>query len=112
MPARLFTVSNESWAEHRKAGVAAINDPAADDPNNPHLLPIRDKVMAEISGIRKSTRLYFYRQQEKTISGGFVATTALFLTINRSFQAQQLLNIDFRFVWDLPRLRIIVYLLE
>ena len=78
MPARLFTVSNESWVEHRKAGVAAINDPAADDPANNHLLPIRDKVMAEISGIRNGTRIYFYRQQEKTISGGFAATTAPF----------------------------------
>jgi hypothetical protein len=78
MPARLFTVSNESWVEHRKAGVAAINDPAADDPENNHLLPIRDKVMAEISGIRQGTRLYFYHQQEKTISGGFTATTVPF----------------------------------
>jgi hypothetical protein len=78
MPARLFTVSNDSWPEHRRSGIAAINDPAATDLTNTHLLPIRDKAMAEISGIRPGTRLYFYRQQEKTIFGGFEATTEAF----------------------------------
>ncbi|MBI4769952.1 MAG: hypothetical protein HY784_05940 [Chloroflexi bacterium] len=92
MPARIFTVTPESWDEHRQAGIAAINDPAIGNEANPHHMATRDKALAEISGIRAGDRLYFYVQRQKVIMGGYEATCMPFFDREPLFQGAQVVD--------------------
>ena len=84
MRTRVFTVSEDTWEEHRLAGLAAINDPCADsDSARSHAT--RQRVMTEISGIRPGDRLFFYVQRTKEIIGGFQATTRPFFDTSPLF---------------------------
>ncbi len=97
MPTRIFTVNAASWTEHRRVGVAAINDPAYKAPTNAYNLATRDKVLAEISGIRPGDRLYFYMQQDKTIYGGYSATTSAFFNASPLFRGASVVDASLPF---------------
>jgi len=77
MRTRVFTVTPETWVEHKKAGVAGINDPAHSS-DSPQAYATRQKVMTEVAGIRPGDRLFFYIQRTKEVIGGFEATTGPF----------------------------------
>jgi hypothetical protein len=53
----IFFVSDSSWAEHNKVGIAAINDPFLG--GGPHANSARQKAIAEIAGIRPGDRIFF-----------------------------------------------------
>jgi len=77
MRTRVFTVTPETWEEHRRAGIAGINDPYLSK-ESPQMYATRQKVMTEVAGIRPDDRLFFYIQRTKEIIGGYVATTGPF----------------------------------
>jgi len=58
---RIFIVDDNTWEEHLKVGVAAINDPVFTHPNNRNANSSRQSAMAEISGIRAEDILFFNR---------------------------------------------------
>ena len=53
----VFFVSDDSWAEHYRVGIAAINDPGLG--NNAQANSGRQKAIAEIAGISPGDRIFF-----------------------------------------------------
>ena len=108
MRTRVFTVNENTWSEHRKAGIAAINDPFAEN-NSPQSYAIRQKVMTEIAGIRPGDRLFFYIQRTKEIIGGFQATTKSFYDGHPLFEEADHINhrypfrVGFKPIIEYPR---------
>lgn len=96
MRTRVFTVSEETWLEHRKAGIAAINDPTATE-DTPHSHATRQRVMTEISGIRPGDRLFFYMQRTKEILGRYEATSSPFFDTDPLYSDAQYINYRFPF---------------
>jgi len=60
---RIFIVNDETWEEHNKIGIAAINDPLATHPSNKKANAARQSAIAEISGIRPGDILFFNRMK-------------------------------------------------
>lgn len=58
---RVFIVSDDTWQEHNKVGIAAINDPLTTHPKNRNANAARQSALAEISGIRPGDVLFFNR---------------------------------------------------
>lgn len=77
MLTRVFTVTPETWIEHKQAGVAGINDPEYPD-SSPAKHATVQKIMTEVAGIRPKDRLFFYVQRTKEVIGVFEATTRPF----------------------------------
>ena len=55
----LFTVNEQSWPEHFKTGIAAINDPST-DPNNKQGNAQKQKALCELASVNKEDILFFY----------------------------------------------------
>jgi len=53
----VFFVTHESWMEHKKVGIAAINDPSLGGGSQAN--SSRQKAIAEIAGIRPGDRVFF-----------------------------------------------------
>jgi hypothetical protein len=98
MRTRCFTVSPETWVEHFRVGIAAINDPYCIKKSKP-IYATRQKVITEISGIRPGDRLFFYVQRTKEIIGGFKATSNPFFDQNLLYEGA--VCIDFRYPFRL-----------
>ncbi len=73
----LFTVNEKSWDEHRKTGIAAINDPGYDKRNRQGIAQ-RQKALSEVSSIREGDLLFFYYQQKKKVMGLYEAISKPF----------------------------------
>lgn len=77
---RIFIVNDQTWEEHNKVGIAAINDPLVTHPNNRNANAARQSAIAEISGIRPGDILFFNRMKSPEhppeIIGLFVATSS------------------------------------
>ncbi len=58
---RIFIVNDNTWKEHNRVGIAAINDPLTTHPNNRQANAQRQSAIAEISGIRPGDILLFNR---------------------------------------------------
>jgi hypothetical protein len=58
---RIFIVNDDTWEEHNKVGIAAINDPLTTHPENKNANAARQSAIAEISGIRPGDTLFFNR---------------------------------------------------
>ncbi|MGI9951271.1 hypothetical protein V3F56_02825 [Moorellaceae bacterium AZ2] len=78
-----FVVDRNTWPEHLRAGVAAINDPHA-NPSKQSLAQ-RQAAVAELAGIRPGDLIFFYVQQELLFLGLFEATTQPFYDPNPLF---------------------------
>ncbi|HEY5378009.1 MAG TPA: EVE domain-containing protein [Pseudolabrys sp.] len=53
----LFFVNDESWSEHNRVGIAAINDPGSSGSSQAN--SGRQKAIAEIAGIKPGDRIFF-----------------------------------------------------
>jgi len=58
---RIFVVNDDTWEEHSRVGIAAINDPLATHPQNRNANAARQSAIAEISGIRPGDIFFFNR---------------------------------------------------
>lgn len=58
---RIFIVNDETWEEHNKVGIAAINDPLTTHPQNKNANAARQSAIAEISGICPGDVIFFNR---------------------------------------------------
>lgn len=61
----IFIVNDETWGEHNKVGIAAINDPLTTHPDNRNANAARQSAISEISGIRPGDIIYFNRMVSK-----------------------------------------------
>jgi len=59
--AKIFVVNDNTWEEHNKVGIAAINDPMESHPRNRNANAARQSAIAEISGIRPRDIIFFNR---------------------------------------------------
>jgi len=59
----VFVVNDETWEEHNRVGIAAINDPLFSHPNNRQANAQRQSAIAEISGIRPGDIIFFNRMR-------------------------------------------------
>jgi len=73
----LFTVSEKSWPEHLKTGIAAINDPGCKQSNRQGNAQ-KQKALCEVACIRKGDFLFFYYQQKKKVMGLYEAISKPF----------------------------------
>lgn len=82
---RIFVVNDETWEEHNKVGIAAINDPFITHPKNINANAARQAAIAEISGIRPGDILFFNRmvsdKHPPEILGMFEATSEPYFDI-------------------------------
>jgi len=58
---RIFIVNDNTWEEHNKVGIAAINDPLTTHPQNRNANAARQSAISEISGIKEGDILFFNR---------------------------------------------------
>jgi hypothetical protein len=83
----VFFVSDETWLEHNRVGIAAINDPGLGD--GPQANSARQKAIAEIAGIRPGDRIFFRLgrspQHPTQILGLFEATSEPYFDANLLF---------------------------
>lgn len=77
----LFTVNEQSWPEHFKTGIAAINDPST-DPNNRQGNAQKQKALCELASVNTGDILFFYFQQKKEIIGVYEASSKPFFDTN------------------------------
>ena len=77
----LFTVNEQSWPEHFKTGIAAINDPST-DPNNIQGNAQKQKALCELASVNTGDILFFYFQQKKEIMGVYEASSKPFFDTN------------------------------
>jgi len=68
-----FVVNEETWREHAKVGIAAINDPHF-HPQRQSLAQ-RQSAIAEVAGIRPGDLMFFYVMGTMKILGIYEATT-------------------------------------
>jgi len=82
---KIFVVNDETWKEHNKVGVTAINDPFTTHPKNINANAARQAAIAEISGIRPGDILFFNRmvsdKHPPEILGMFEATSKPYFDI-------------------------------
>jgi len=55
----IFIVNDDTWQEHNKVGIAAINDPLTSHPENRNANAARQSAISEISGIRPGDTIFF-----------------------------------------------------
>ena len=68
-----FVVNERTWPEHKRAGIAAINDPHF-EPSSQSLAQ-RQSAIAEVAGIRPGDLIFFYVMGTMQILGIYEATT-------------------------------------
>jgi len=78
-----FIVDPNTWPEHLKSGVAAINDPHFRP--TPQSLAQRQSAIAEIAGIRPGDLFFFYVRYDLNFLGVFEATTQSYFDTNPLF---------------------------
>lgn len=61
----IFTVNDQTWKEHVKAGIAAINDPYVTHPKNIKRNANRQAAISEIIGIRPGDIIFFNRMRSE-----------------------------------------------
>lgn len=94
----IFFVTDETWPEHNRVGVAAINDPGGAE--GPQANSGRQKAIAEIAGITPGDRIFFRLGKSKSaehstqIIGLFKATSEPYFDASPLFPGAQ--NVDAR----------------
>lgn len=87
---RIFIVNDDTWEEHNRVGIAAINDPLTTHPKNKNANAARQSAIAEISGIRPGDILFFNRmvseKHRPEILGVFEATSKPYFDPKPLFQ--------------------------
>lgn len=58
---RIFTVNDNTWKEHNKVGIAAINDPMITHPSKKNVKAARQSAISEISSLSPGDVLFFNR---------------------------------------------------
>src|SRR4051812_28365268 len=90
----VFFVTDETWAEHNRVGVAAINDPAIAD--GPQSNASRQTAIAEIAGIKPGDRIFFKLGRSKKhptqILGLFTATSVPYFDASPLFPGAQFVD--------------------
>jgi len=93
---RIFIVNDNTWVEHNKVGIAAINDPLATHPQNKNANAARQSAIAEISGIRPRDILFFNRRVSEhhppEILGIFEASSKPYFDQSPLFSSSQHVN--------------------
>lgn len=93
---RIFIVNDDSWAEHNKVGIAAINDPLTTHPQIKTANAARQSAIAEISGIRPGDTLFFNcmvsEKHPPQILGIFEATSSPYFDPTSLFQGARHVN--------------------
>lgn len=93
---RIFIVNDNTWEEHNRVGIAAINDPLTTHPKNKNANAARQSAIAEISGIRPGDILFFNRMASEKhppeILGVFEATSKPYFDPNPLFQGARHVN--------------------
>jgi len=93
---RIFTVNDDTWQEHNKAGIAAINDPLTTHPRSKNANAARQSAIAEISGIRPGDVLFFNRRvsadHPPEILGIYQATSKPYFDPNPLFPGAKYVN--------------------
>ena len=93
---RIFIVNDDTWVEHSKVGIAAINDPLTKDPSNNRLKAPRQEAIAEISGIRPGDVLFFNRmvshRHSPELLGVFEASSSPYYDPNPLFPGAKYVN--------------------
>lgn len=92
----VFFVTDSTWPEHNRVGVAAINDPGGVE--GPQANSGRQKAIAEIAGITPGDRIFFRlgksTEHPTQIIGLFRATSGPYFDVNPLFPGAQ--NVDQR----------------
>lgn len=98
----MLTVSEKTWPEHLKAGIAAINEAMVKQDKKKYkkgeiIIGIRQAIMAEFSGIRTGDKIFFYMRGSKDILGLYEATTEPFFDKKLLFKGSKEINEEFPF---------------
>lgn len=72
---KIFIVNEETWEEHKKASIAAINDPVETHPKNKNSIASRQGAISEMAGIIPGDKILFYVMGTQEIHGVYEATT-------------------------------------
>lgn len=96
MRTRVFTVTPETWKEHRAAGIAGINDPLQKSEAK-QVYAIRQTALTEVASIRPQDRIFFYVQRTKEVLGVYEATTKPFFDQEPIFEGAKFVNEKFPF---------------
>jgi hypothetical protein len=109
---RIFIVNDETWEEHKKVGIAAINDPLTTHPTNKNANAARQSAITEISGIRPWDILFFNRMVSEKhppeLLGIFEATSKSYFDPNLLFPDAKYVNeklpfrVEFKCVHNFP----------
>ncbi|MEO0241954.1 MAG: EVE domain-containing protein [candidate division WOR-3 bacterium] len=109
---RIFIVNDDTWEEHIKVGIAAINDPLTTHPKNKNANAARQAAIAEISGIRPGDILFFNRMASKKhppeLLGIFEATSKPYFDPNPLFTGAKYVDkhlpfrVQFRCIRNFP----------
>lgn len=93
---RIFIVNDDTWEEHKKVGIAAINDPLTTHPKNKNANAARQSAIAELSGIRPGDILFFNRMASEKhppeLLGIFEATSKPYFDPNPLFPGAKHVN--------------------
>lgn len=94
---KIFIVDLNTWPEHQRAGIAAINDPHTTHPSQMSNKQ-RQAAITEVAGIRPGDSLLFYVMATQEIYGVYEATTQCFFDPNPLFPGAQHVknNLPFR----------------
>ena len=109
---RIFIVNDDTWEEHKKVGIAAINDPLTTHPKNKNANAARQSAIAELSGIRPGDILFFNRMVSEKhppeLLGIFESTSKSYFDPNPLFPGAKHVNkklpfrVEFKFVRNFP----------
>lgn len=93
---KIFIVNDDTWKEHRKVGIAAINDPLTTHPKNKNANAARQSAIAEISGMLPGDALFFNHMGSEThppqLTGIFEATSKPYFDPTPLFTGAQHVN--------------------
>ena len=109
---RIFIVNDETWEEHNKVGIAAINDPLTTHPSNRNANAARQSAIAEISGIRPDDILFFNKMKSAKhppeLIGIFKATSTPYFDNSPLFSGAKYVGntlpfrVEFEQLYNLP----------
>jgi hypothetical protein len=94
---KIFIVNENTWPEHKQAGIAAINDPVVTHPGR-NSMKARQGAVSEVAGIRPEDKILFYIMGIQKIYGVYEATTNSFFDPQPLFSGAQHVrdNLPFR----------------
>jgi hypothetical protein len=108
----IFFVTDESWEEHNRVGIAAINDPMVQENPGKNANALRQVAIAEIAGIRPGDRIFFKRgvtdEHPTQVLGVYKATSVPYFDPNPLFPGaiavgrNRALRVEFECVKNYP----------